>query len=339
MILDPIDQSVRDKGFNFVPFDRYLASPFQSSTNQTDQVSAGIPEIYRTQNMRGDDNFGPFNPDMSRIRQDYRPYDYNQAMRDPDNPGVAPNPDLYYPKNDLSGLANFIPIIGPIKRGVEFAKGAFDPSLFINQRSIMENEGRGMGIFTDDIGRIVQGPGDYDTGANVMAGYNLSQLTPESIEKRRATIKKAMSKPGYSGNLQERLDALDDFEEMYFGPTGLRTKTDAIKRMKMRKALEKRGVEREEAAFQAELDRKQRGQRQRDLSTIEEANRAFRAGDDSAYASGAAGIQKDSKGNEVGYNDPFDPGGGEKDGGFIDGTNRRMYYMDGGLADLVDIYD
>ena len=302
-----------------------------------EETTPGItPQLLQS---RGGDDFSVYNPDMNRVRTDYRPYDYNRAMRDPNFPGVAPNPNLYYPKSDLSGLLNVIPYIGPIKRGVEFVGGILDPYLPVNQRSIMENEARGMGILTDDIGRIVQGSGAYDTGANVMAGYNLSQLTPESIEKRRSTIKKAMSKPGYSGNLQERLDALDDFEEMYFGPTGLRTKTDAIKRMKMRKALEKRGVEREEAAFQAELDRKQRGQRQRDLSTIEEANRAFRAGDDSAYASGAAGQQFDSKGNETGYNDPFDPGGGEKDGGFIDGTNRRMYYMDGGLADLVDIYD
>tara|TARA_R100001510_G_C7608562_1_gene172855 strand:- start:57 stop:1043 length:987 start_codon:yes stop_codon:yes gene_type:complete len=29
MILDPTDQNIRDQGFNFVPFDRYLASPFQ----------------------------------------------------------------------------------------------------------------------------------------------------------------------------------------------------------------------------------------------------------------------------------------------------------------------
>ena len=34
-----------------------------------------------------------------------------------------------------------------------------------------------------------------------------------------------------------------------------------------------------------------------------------------------------------------DYGGGEKDGGFIDGTNRRIDFMIGGLADLVDIYD
>ncbi len=34
------------------------------------------------------------------------------------------------------------------------------------------------------------------------------------------------------------------------------------------------------------------------------------------------------------YNDPYDPGGGEKDGGFIDGTNRRPFAY-GGLASIL----
>ena len=34
------------------------------------------------------------------------------------------------------------------------------------------------------------------------------------------------------------------------------------------------------------------------------------------------------------YTDPFDPGGGEKDGGFIDGSNRRPFFY-GGLARLL----
>tara|TARA_R110002020_G_scaffold12703_2_gene46413 strand:+ start:808 stop:1971 length:1164 start_codon:yes stop_codon:yes gene_type:complete len=73
----------------------------------------------------------------------------------------------------------------------------------------------------------------------------------------------------------------------------------------------------------------QAAQRARDERTITEANRAFRAGDDSAYSSGIAGEQKDGS-----YNDPFDPGGGEKDGGFIDGSNRRPFAY-GGLASIL----
>ena len=38
-------------------------------------------------------------------------------------------------------------------------------------------------------------------------------------------------------------------------------------------------------------------------------------------------------GSTFDYSDPYDPGGGEKDGGFIDGYNRRKY-SDGGLATM-----
>ena len=49
MILDPIDQSIRNQGFNFVPFDRYLASPFQPKTldmsgaPSLNQINFGVP--------------------------------------------------------------------------------------------------------------------------------------------------------------------------------------------------------------------------------------------------------------------------------------------------------
>ena len=45
MILDPTDQRIRDEGFNFVPFDRYLASPFKMSGSQTVEPSSGIASI------------------------------------------------------------------------------------------------------------------------------------------------------------------------------------------------------------------------------------------------------------------------------------------------------
>jgi len=48
MILDPIDQSIRNQGFNFVPFDRYLASPFQPKTLD---MSSASPIV-------GPNNFG-----------------------------------------------------------------------------------------------------------------------------------------------------------------------------------------------------------------------------------------------------------------------------------------
>ena len=52
MILNPIDQRIRDQGFNFVPFNQYLASPFQipNTENTGDaRVSAGLPTVYQPQ--------------------------------------------------------------------------------------------------------------------------------------------------------------------------------------------------------------------------------------------------------------------------------------------------
>ena len=89
----------------------------------------------------------------------------------------------------------------------------------------------------------------------------------------------------------------------------------------------------EEAKFQANLNKEQKRQRQNDLDRIERAYREDTEGKAGSYApGGGSGIQRDSKGNETGYNDPFDPGGGEKDGGHIDGTNRRKDYRYGGRA-------
>ena len=61
MILDPTDQRIRDQGFNFVPFDRYLASPFQIPNIQTDpNTGAGIVSVFQPRRIN-DDNAQSFN--------------------------------------------------------------------------------------------------------------------------------------------------------------------------------------------------------------------------------------------------------------------------------------
>jgi len=87
----------------------------------------------------------------------------------------------------------------------------------------------------------------------------------------------------------------------------------------------------DEAAFAGQGGDKaaQASQKAKDAATVAQAY----AGND-GYSDGSSGQQFDNKGNETGYNDPFDPGGGEKDGGFIDGTNRRPFAY-GGLASIL----
>ncbi len=191
-------------------------------------VTGITPQLLQSTGEGGDD-FSVYNPDPNKVRTDYRPYDYRQAMAKSGvgiPSGILSNSEfLYGPKSELEGLLNFIPGIGGLKRGAEFIGGILDPYLPVNQRSIMENEARGMGILTDDIGRIVQGSGDYDTGANVMAGYNLNKITPETIQKRRDMINEKMKDPKQKA---ARLKALDDFENMMFGTTGVKARTNAI---------------------------------------------------------------------------------------------------------------
>ena len=191
-------------------------------------VTGITPQLLQSTGGGGDD-FSVYNPDPNKVRTDYRPYDYRQAMAKSGvgiPSGILSNSEfLYGPESKLEGLLNFIPGIGGLKRGAEFIGGILDPYLPVNQRSIMENEARGMGILTDDIGRIVQGSGDYDTGANVMAGYNLNKITPETIQKRRDMINEKMKDPKQKA---ARLKALDDFENMMFGTTGVKARTNAI---------------------------------------------------------------------------------------------------------------
>jgi len=210
---------------------------FEESTSSDDLEKTDSPLVQATRGGGGD--FSVYNPDPTRTRtsDEYSPYAYRQAA-ERDLIG-----DFYSSGTEAQKLMDMYPeyYTGPQLTGIpglaaDFFKNSLvgkgiaslEDILPVNRRAILENEALGAGIALDDIGRIVQGSGDYDSAANVMAGYNLNKITPETIQKRRETIEKTMSKPGYSGNLQERLDALDDFERQMFGTTGVKSRADMI---------------------------------------------------------------------------------------------------------------
>jgi len=62
--------------------------------------------------------------------------------------------------------------------------GSIAKAFPVNERAIQEKALRQMGYSIDDIGRIVQGSGDYVTPENIMAGYNAYRMTPETFDKR-----------------------------------------------------------------------------------------------------------------------------------------------------------
>tara|TARA_E500000318_G_scaffold6772_1_gene6365 strand:+ start:7643 stop:8905 length:1263 start_codon:yes stop_codon:yes gene_type:complete len=163
------------------------------------------------------------------------PYDPNYSSMTEAQKFMDNYPE-YYGVNEKG-----VQLPGILGAGLEFLKRKMP----INERAIMENEARGAGVFTDDIGRIVTD--DYNTAGGIMAGYNLSKVDAGTFDKRRSTIentlgskygltagqiKAAKNDPNYTGpgkNLVDRLGLLDESEEDILGA---RKKTELIYKMK-----------------------------------------------------------------------------------------------------------
>ena len=200
------------------------------------------------------EGFSVYNPDPNRTRtsDQYSPYNYRQAAERNliGTPGgsltgtnipntsteVAKLMDMYpdyYTGPQLTGIPGAIAAYAKASiPGQLIGKGldALGNMLPVNQRAILENEALGAGIRLDDIGRVVSDGGNINTAENIMAGYNLAKITPETIQKRRDVINENMKDPEQK---KAKLDALDEFEEKMFGETGIKTKADIVFEDKM----------------------------------------------------------------------------------------------------------
>ena len=242
------DKAIYDQGFSFIPQEMYrgafVAPTFPTAPTTT---TGGITTVPISTGGTGSENFSVYRPDMNNVRTDFRPdFDFRRGTQAP--LGVAPgdtsmfdirNPglglrteternkfmDMYpdyfgrdtgVPKSGLASFVdtamNFIPGIDLAKRGINLVGGAIKNIMPINQRAIEENQARGAGIFTDDIGRIV---GDPNTVGGVMAGYNLNKITEDTFNKRRDTISNTLSKKGISdADIQGLIDGTIDDEDI-----------------------------------------------------------------------------------------------------------------------------
>ena len=195
-----------------------------------------------------------------------------------DNPitdviGFALNPAFGVAKNVLKGIGSQIPV---------------------NQRAIQENIMGNMGFVVNDIGQIVS-TGDYDDPENVMAGYNLNKMTPQTFMKRIASIKNR--KAAQTDASRRRIAAIEKAQ----------AKFEAAEKLK-RLAVEEAKLKKGKAPSGGTWD----------------------GGGGPAYTNpntGVGGGQFTDSMNNVDYQDPYDVGGGEKDGGIIG-------YRNGGLASM-----
>ena len=231
------DQEIRDKGIKFLPQQKYLQSPYQFNEPVVEEIeeseapSFGIPNTNAFTNS-GENNFNlntTYTPNY-----DYRQYaEYGMNPSTLDRKNMDMNQEFFYgaapsqTQQFLNKAINYVPYIGPVKRGMQFLGNKLKGVMPINKRSIFENELRGAGIYTDDIGRIVTGQGvAYNTPQGIMSGYNANQMTDKTFDKRTDNIRETLT--GKYGLTNQQVDGLisgeldeDDFTgSQYKLPSG-----------------------------------------------------------------------------------------------------------------------
>ena len=363
------DQNIYNQGYSFIPQERFRGGAFNVPT--TPESSTGITTLPTAMNMGGSGDQGGYNPytPNNNVRTDFIPNTEFRQFQDfgnltdaqlstKDRKFMDNFPEYYgintgVPETGIKGFLNqainFIPGVGTLKRGAEFLGGILKNKMPINQRAILENQLRGSGVLTDDIGRIALGQGmSYNTPEGIMAGYNASKMNEGTFDKRTDKISETLgSKYGISqADIQGLIDGTlddDDISSKYGINTNL---TSNIRNITLAKQnfITQQNKAAEIAAFKEKQrqEKKQAAANARDLKTIQrraaqgdsmsDIGRDMYTGKGQAFEKQSGGVSGKGTKNERNY-------GGRRDGGFIDGTNRRTDYMMGGLANLVDIYD
>ena len=182
-------------------------TPPESGTPQTT-----TPNIINSQLNKGGDNFSAFNTDPNRIKS-FTPaknaaapmnsnlslqgdYDiYGNKIKETLNPLQS---GIRSVKNTMASVMDnpvFQTIGAVMNPAFAAAKGVatlFKDKLPVNQRAITENIAGQQGVRVDDIGRIVN-TGKYTDPNNVMAGYNLNQMTEETFDNRIGNIAETLA--------------------------------------------------------------------------------------------------------------------------------------------------
>tara|TARA_A100001515_G_scaffold36606_2_gene28748 strand:- start:386 stop:1243 length:858 start_codon:yes stop_codon:yes gene_type:complete len=285
MILNPIDQGIRDQGFKFVPFNQYLASPFQMPQNQETtenaRVSSGLPMIYQAQGGGGSvDNKNAFNiDDRGLLTTDFTNFEPNYSYTPPAYDDFPPQQNMF--QKAFSGLKN---------KGAQIAGGLMS---FATGIPFL---GQGLQAISNQFESRPLGAAVIDEFGNV---YNEDELN--------------------------KMNALGGY---YTDPArSARRRTNRINKMLERQRLGKKISLANLAKLQAQ-EKKQEEIRQAAAAAMQAQNRAEgRGGYQSNFAQDKDFMEGPSSAS-TGMG-PSDKGGSDTMGSF----------MDGGIVDLVDIYD
>jgi len=278
----------------------------------------------------GSDNFSPYNPDpnsIKSVKQDpaiqanLEAIQRNQQLQsmgiqdpfanemDPANAYYGDMPTdtsnqigtqsmFAKAKQGLTGLMDN-PLVNLISSSTPFgmlknvAKG-IGSKMPVNQRAIQENIMGNLGFAVNDIGQIVS-TGDYNDPNNVMAGYNLNRMTVDTFKNRIDKIRNR--KIAQTDASRRRIEAIQEAQRQF----------EAAEKLK-RLAVEEANLRKGKAP----------------------GGGTWQGGGGAAYTNpdtGVGGGTFTNSNNQQDYQDAYDPGGGEKDGGVIG-------YRNGGLATM-----
>ena len=322
-ILDAVDQRVRDAGFNFVPFNRFLASPFQFPTNAStavdDPATAGIPAIYRPQgggggyfeNLRPEDQrgfLGNFQDIDPNEMYSYTPQGIMvEDLSKPSNIGdfqITAAPDL----PNQSGYVKPAPEIFEPQQPNIFGKG-------INLGKTI-----GSGILSAAFGIPFAGP-LLERGLGAISSQFENRPLGAAVIDEFGNV--------YSEDELNKQNALGGYYTE--AARSARRRTKRIQNMLERQAQNKKISLANLRRLQAQ-EKKQEEIRQAAARALQDENRdrgrgGYQAGYSSDFMEGPGGGRDAAQ--ESRSPGSSGPGGSDTMGSF----------MDGGIVDLVDIYD
>jgi len=212
--------------------------------------------------------------------------------------------------------------------GFSSVKGILQDVLpLYNRRAIKEKEYSNQGIAIDSgTGNIVFQQQGWTTDAygnstwgaishldprNIMAGYNIYHMNAETIDKR---INKILNRKIPQTNASRaKIVALRNFKKGIVEKAE-KTTEDIIDR-RVDKEIKKKATKQikdRTTNVGRDATQEEKKQAKKDYERIERAYQEDTGGQAGSYGDeGDSGQQFDDAGQEVGYNDPFDPGGGE----------------------------
>jgi hypothetical protein len=313
LLSDLNDYTMEGPGNDVIPIDDGIAS-----------IDTGLP-IY-TQDRDGGNNFLQYSdegaPAYIRDREPAAPINYK--LQDPTIMKMANFDELFGPKTFTDSLGNVRTVPGEERFTFPEEKTGILESIKDGGSKLLDfiKSGGITGNILKGLGALEQNPDatfmkDYyggEDGSNIkdgtiqsglMAGYN-----PVSGGFLNMISGGRFGRPtnyGLQRAYQKRIDMISKNLDkgIYKDPAKMLELLEKIKEEKRKEAEALR------IATEARQREAQESQRQADQARINRAYREETGGQGGSYATGESGIQRDSRGRETGYNDPFDPGGGE----------------------------